>query len=51
MTGDNPPNRSGLPPGASHDVCNGQQGSDFAVEETCEQESQIEATGPLPGEG
>jgi hypothetical protein len=31
-----------------HDVCNGQQGFDFAVENTCEQENQIEATGPFP---
>ena len=36
------------PAPASHDVCNGQQGTDFAVENTCEEENQIEATGPLP---
>ena len=35
-------------PGPSHDVCNGQQGTDFAVVGTCEQENQIELTGPFP---
>ena len=45
--GDNPQG----PPDPSHDVCNGQQGSDFAVEGTCEQENQMEATGPFPEEG
>ena len=46
--GDNP---NGAPDTGSRDVCSGQQGTDFAVEETCEQEDQIEATGPFPEEG
>jgi hypothetical protein len=46
FTGDNPPMNP--PDPSSHDVCNGQQGSDFAVEGTCEQENQMEATGPFP---
>ena len=37
------------PADPSHDVCNGQQGSDFAVEGTCEQANQIETFGPFPG--
>jgi Ca2+-binding RTX toxin-like protein len=49
MTGDNPPPPFPVPTQApSRDVCNGQQGTDFAVEETCEQENQIELTGPFP---
>ncbi len=36
------------PPDPSHDVCNGQQGTDLAVEDTCEQENQIEGLIPFP---
>ena len=52
LLGDNPtpPPPNSPPPPASFDVCNGQQGTDFAVENTCEEENQIEATGPLPEE-
>jgi hypothetical protein len=46
ITGDNP--SPILPQGPSQDVCNGQQGEDFAVEGTCEVQVQIETTGPLP---
>ena len=45
MTGDNP---IPVAQGPSFDVCNGQQGNDFAVEGSCEQLNQVETTGPLP---
>jgi hypothetical protein len=34
--------------GPNVDVCNGQQGEDFAVEGSCEVLNQVETTGPLP---
>jgi Ca2+-binding RTX toxin-like protein len=47
--GDNPA-PGGPSESSSHDVCNGQQGTDFAVENTCERLSRIESTGPFPQE-
>ncbi|MBA3299097.1 MAG: hypothetical protein H0U24_03350 [Thermoleophilaceae bacterium] len=38
------------PPGApSHDVCNGQQGTDLAFPGTCERENQMEGAFEEPG--
>ena len=52
LLGDNPPPPVPLPnpppEEPSHDVCNGQRGTDFAVVGTCEQENQIELIGPFP---
>ena len=43
--GDNP---NGAPDAGTFDVCNGQQGSDFAVVDTCEHQGQMEGEIPFP---
>ena len=43
--GDNP---NGAPDRGTFDVCNGQQGSDFAVVDTCEHQGQMEGDIPFP---
>ncbi len=43
--GDNP---NGVPDPGTFDTCNGQQGEDFAVIDSCEQLGQMEGEIPLP---